>query len=178
MAALTCPPHDVELVPATHEAVDEVLELARSCARHMAGRGIMQWDDLYPDRGSIEHDARGGGALLARQHRELVAYLALDSVQDPEYAEVGWHLRESPVAVVHRLMVSPVWQGRGLGRWCMAVAEQRAAQAGYATMRLDAFTGNPSAMRLYEHCGYSPAGVVHFRTGEFTCFEKSLGTAR
>jgi GNAT superfamily N-acetyltransferase len=143
----------------------------------MIGRGILQWDDLYPDRGSIERDIRDS-ALLARHRGELVAYLALDSVQDPEYAHVGWRLDDAPIAVVHRLMVSPAWQGRGLGQWCMAVAEQRAAQGGCATMRLDAFTGNPRAMRLYERRGYRAVGVVHFRTGEFTCFEKALATAQ
>jgi GNAT superfamily N-acetyltransferase len=76
------------------------------------------------------------------------------------------------------IMVTPPWQGRGLGQWCMAVAEQKAARAGCGTMRLDAFTGNPRAIRLYERCGYRAAGVVRFRTGEFTCFEKTLIAAR
>ena len=178
MDGLTHPHHDVQLVPATREAVEEVLALARSCTEHMAGRGIPQWDDVYPDRGSFERDVRDDGALLARQHGEVVAYLALDRLQDPEYAQVDWHLDDAPIAVVHRLMVSPARQGRGLGHWCMAAAEQRAAQAGCATMRLDAFTGNTRAMRLYERLGYRAAGVVRFRTGEFTCFEKALGTAR
>jgi GNAT superfamily N-acetyltransferase len=174
----THPHYDVQFVPATREAVEEVLALARSCTDHLAGSDIPQWDDLYPDRGSIESDVRDDSGLLARQHGEVVAYLALDRIQDPQYAQVDWRLVDAPIAVVHRLMVSPAWQGRGLGQWCMAVAEQRATQAGCATMRLDAFTGNPRAVRLYASRGYRAAGVVNFRTGKFTCFEKALGTAR
>jgi len=178
MDGLTDPYHDVQFGPATPEAVDEILALARSCVEQMVCRGIRQWDDIYPDRSSIERDVRDDSALLARHNGEVIAYLALDSTQDPEYAQVDWHLDDVPIAIVHRLMVSPARQGRGLGRWCMAVAEQRAAQAGYATMRLDAFTGNPRAIRLYERLGYRAAGVVHFRTGEFMCFEKALAAAR
>lgn len=168
------PDGDLELRPATPEDVDDVLALAASCANHMIGRGILQWDDLYPDRDSIESDIREGGALLARHGDEVVAYFALDSRQDPQYAQVAWRFTQGPVAVVHRLMVSPEWQGRGLGRWLMDVAEQRAQQSGCATMRLEAFTNNPGAMRLYEKCGYRAAGIVHFRPGEFTCLEKAL----
>lgn len=178
MSGLTHPHYDLQLGPATPDALDEVLALAWSCVDHMVSCGILQWDDVYPDRGSIERDIHEGCALLARQRGEVVAYLALDSIQDPEYALVDWHLDDAPIAVIHRLMVSPTWQGRGLGQWCMAIAEQRAARAGCATMRLDAFTGNPRAIRLYERLGYRAAGVVHFRTGEFTCFEKALDAPR
>ena len=174
---LTHPHFDVRLGPASREAVDEVLALATSCVEGMTSSGILQWDDLYPDRDSVESDISNAAALIARHRDEVVAYLALDSSQDPQYAQINWRFADAPVAVVHRLMVHPAWQGRGVGRWCMAIAEQRAMQLGYGTMRLEAFTDNPRAIRLYERCGYRATGVIHFRTGEFTCFEKRLGPA-
>ncbi|MHB8706777.1 MAG: GNAT family N-acetyltransferase [Coriobacteriia bacterium] len=174
MEGLTHPHYNLELGPATFEAVDEVVALARTCVDHLTSCGILQWDHLYPDRESVERDIRNGAALLARHRGEVVAYLAIDSDQDSKYAQVDWHFSETPIAVVHRLMVSPAWQGRGLGRWCVTIAEQTAVRRGYATMRLEAYTHNPHAIRLYERCGYRASGIIHFRTGEFTCFEKAL----
>jgi hypothetical protein len=41
-------------------------------------------------------------------------------------------------------------------------------------IRLDAFTLNPGAIRLYEGRGYRKAGSVRFRKGMFNCYEKAV----
>lgn len=41
-------------------------------------------------------------------------------------------------------------------------------------IRLDAFTGNPRALKLYDGLGYRRSGYVTFRKGLFVCFEKRL----
>jgi tRNA (guanine37-N1)-methyltransferase len=59
--------------------------------------------------------------------------------------------------VVGRLMVAPDLRGRGLGRWLLARAEER-APAGVTSYTL--VTGDASARnhRLYKRAGYRPAG--------------------
>jgi ribosomal protein S18 acetylase RimI-like enzyme len=151
-----------------------VLALVRLCVADLRAHGILQWDEVYPDAESIEHDIAAGHALVARDGEELVAYVACDERQESEYAAVAWQIDREPVAVVHRLMVSPARQGRGLGRRLMRVVEEQAAEAGAACMRLDAFSANPAALTLYAGLGYRVAGSVRFRTGEFTCLEKTL----
>jgi ribosomal protein S18 acetylase RimI-like enzyme len=153
--------------------VKAVLALARACVADLRCRGILQWDEIYPDARSIERDIAAGRALVARDGEELVAYVTCDERQEPEYAAVAWQIDREPVAVVHRLMVSPAWQGRGLGRRLMRVVKEQAAEAGAACMHLDAFSANPAALALYASLGYRVAGSVRFRTGEFTCFERA-----
>jgi RimJ/RimL family protein N-acetyltransferase len=41
-------------------------------------------------------------------------------------------------------------------------------------MRLDAFSENPRALRVYDRDGYRRAGQVRLRKGTFICFEKAL----
>jgi ribosomal protein S18 acetylase RimI-like enzyme len=84
---------------------------------------------------------------------------------------------DAGVSVVHRLMVHPAFQGRGIARELMEFAERVALNRGCGVIRLDAFAMNPQALRLYRALGYREAGEVKFRKGAFLCFEKRLGLA-
>lgn len=155
-----------------------VMDLVRSCIDHMRSQGIEQWDDIYPSRDRLSSDVAAGSLYVAGlPEREVVAVFALDGRQDAEYAMVPWTLIDDRIGVVHRLMVDPRFQGRGFARELMAFAERLAAELGYAVIRLDAFSMNPAALRLYRGLGYHEAGDVLLRKGVFRGFEKRVGGA-
>jgi GNAT superfamily N-acetyltransferase len=152
-----------------------VVELLRECVQQMWADGIDQWDDVYPTAATLTADVAGGSLYVASaQGAPIAGAFAIDERQEPEYAEVPWSVQAPRVAVVHRLMVHPRWQGRGLGPFLMRFAELRARQLGYRALRLDAFTRNTRSLRLYQRLGYRDAGPVTFRKGLFRCFEKDL----
>jgi ribosomal protein S18 acetylase RimI-like enzyme len=156
--------------------LDAVMQLVGCCIDDMRAAGIDQWDEVYPDRATLAADAREKTLYLASTDVEpLVGILVLNEYQNPEYADVPWTIHASRVAVVHRLMIDPRLQRRGLARELMRFAEGRARELGYGAIRLDAFTLNPRALRLYHGLGYGDAGPVTFRKGVFRCFEKSVG---
>ncbi len=78
--------------------------------------------------------------------------------------------------VVHRLCVDPAFQGQGIAEQIMIYGEKIARERGYASIRLDAYSSNPRAVRLYERLGYQKVGSVTFprRTLPFYCFEMIL----
>ena len=152
-----------------------VLSLVRVCIADMVRRGIDQWDEIYPARANFEADLSSGSLHVAYAKEGVLAgVFTLNGTQDPEYAMVAWSFLEEPVAVVHRLMVDPRFQGRGVARGLMTAAERLAAGLGFAVVRLDAFSLNPRALQLYRGLGYREAGEVVFRKGVFRCFEKRL----
>jgi ribosomal protein S18 acetylase RimI-like enzyme len=156
--------------------VDAVMRLVRDCIAEMRRAGIEQWDDIYPDRATLLADAQEGALYLASHEREpLVGCLVVNKYQNPEYAAVPWTMSPARVAVVHRLMVDPRFQNRGIARELMRFAERRAGELACDVIRLDAFAANPSALRLYQRLGYHDAGSVTFRKGLFRCFEKRIG---
>ena len=81
----------------------------------------------------------------------------------------------NPIGVVHRLMIWPIYMGRGLTKVLMHHVEEEAKRRGYRVLRLDAFLKNSAALRLYDCMGYRHAGEVRFRKGPFACFEKQIG---
>jgi GNAT superfamily N-acetyltransferase len=152
-------------------------ELLRDCVAHMRSSGIDQWDEVYPDETTLRADVDAGTLYVAAAPDHPIAgAFVVDQHQEPEYATVPWRIAPAgaPVGVVHRLMVHPSCQRRGLARHLMGFAELAARRLGCGAMRLDAFTGNAPSLRLYESLGYRDAGIVRFRKGVFRCLEKDL----
>ena len=60
----------------------------------------------------------------------------------------------------------------------MDFAESFAMEHGFSCIRLDAYTGHPPALALYERRGYDRVGQVYFPRRElpFDCFEKTIAT--
>jgi len=169
------PEMDLLIEPGTRRDLSAVMTLVRRCIDDMRERGIDQWDDVYPSLERFAADVGGGSLYVASSGRHrVVGVFALDQEQDAEYASVPWSMEEEPVAVVHRLMVDPRFQGRGLARALMGFAERTAVERGCVVMRLDAFTRNPNALALYRGLGYRDAGQVMLRKGAFRCFERRL----
>ena len=93
---------------------------------------------------------------------------------DPEYELGAWDHTEGDFCVLHRLCVNPAMQGRGLARQAMARMEKNALEQGFDSVRLDVFSQNLHAQRLYEKLGYRRTGEVRFRKGIFYLMEKGL----
>ena len=75
--------------------------------------------------------------------------------------------------IVHRLCVNPQYQNIGIGTKTMMKIEDMVKKMGVNSIRLDAFTENPQALRLYEKLGYTTTGYADWRKGRFALMEKS-----
>jgi ribosomal protein S18 acetylase RimI-like enzyme len=170
----------MRVVIANDRHIDAAWDVMRRCKAALTARGIHQWDDVYPARDVIAADvARGALFVLEDEHGRCVGSVALDETQSEEYQSLTWTSPE-PALVVHRLCVDPAEQGKGLARRLMDFAESLAVERGYASIRLDAYTGNPRSVQLYRRRGYREVGQVFFprRALPFWCFELPLDRPR
>jgi GNAT superfamily N-acetyltransferase len=159
----------------TEGDADRVIQLVRRCIDDMSARGIDQWDELYPNADTVLSDLRARTLHVASlDAAPLVGTFTLDTNEDPRWAVAEWSLTGMPVGVVHRLMVDPQYQGRGIARALMEIAESHARSLGLGVIRLDCFSENPQALRLYAGLGYRDAGGAQLRKGLFRCLEKRL----
>ena len=149
--------------------------LLRDCIADMLQVGIDQWDEVYPSHETLLTDIRAGTMHLGFKDRETpVGAVVLNEFQNAEWSNAQWTIAGGLILVVHRLMVNPKQQGKGIGRDLMRFAEDWARANGYSAIRLDAFSANPRALRLYRGLGYRDTGGASFRKGPFRCFEKEL----
>ncbi len=139
----------------------------------MCEKGIFQWDDIYPSEAQIEADMNNNEMYLVCDDTRIVGAVVLNDREDESYAQAVWEF-EAPSAVVHRLCIDPARQGCGYGRQAILLAHTMLKEKGFRSVRLDAYSQNPHALRLYEALGYRQAGEVTYRKGLFYLFEKEL----
>ena len=142
--------------------------------KHMIQHGIDQWDDVYPDIDIVRADILNQQAFGYFKDSQLMGYITINEHFDKEYNEVDWKYTDDKPLIVHRLAVNPKFQGLGIAKELMQFAEKEAKARGYLTIRLDAFSENPIALKFYHGLGYCLAGEVTFRKGIFHCFEKRI----
>lgn len=153
-----------------------VMRMLGLCNEAMRANGICQWDDVYPNLDVVETDARSGSLFVAREGEVDVGAVALNDVQPEQYGSQPWRCTDGRALVIHRLCVNPEWQQRGVGSGLMDFAESFGRTYGFNSIRLDAYTGNPAAIALYEKRGYQRIGQTFFprRPLPFDCFELAI----
>ena len=81
---------DTKIRQAGSGEIDVLLRLVRECIEGMRGRGIDQWDDVYPDRATLERDIDEATAFVAMLQGVPVGMVVLNERQESEYADVPW----------------------------------------------------------------------------------------
>lgn len=142
--------------------------------QNMNAQNIFQWDELYPTLDIIKNDIRNNHMYVYLINDKPVSVVVINEQQELEYDTVNWTYTDEKIYVIHRLCVDAKVQGQGIGRKTMLLAEAEAIKKGYSSIRLDTFSQNPFALRLYKTLGYKCVGEINFRKGKFYCFEKLL----
>lgn len=138
--------------------------------------GVKQWDWFYPNGFVIGRDLGRGSVYGIREKGEIVAAIVVDRQFSARYAGLTFQDKSGTPAGIHRLVVSPVHQGKGIGKKLLHFAEDYAKDHGSTSIRLDVFSGNPGAVALYEQHGYQRVGAVRYpmRKMPYWCMEKML----
>ncbi|MDO5572767.1 MAG: GNAT family N-acetyltransferase [bacterium] len=159
------------------EDLDGVFALVQAAVADMNQNGIPQWDEIYPDRGILEEDILKKQLFIGTIEGQMAVIYVLNQECDPEYQDGKWRYPEDSFNIIHRLCVNPAFQGMGVGRQTEQHIEQVLIQKGIQSIRLDAFTKNPHALRMYEKLGYEIVGHADWRKGRFYLMEKHLISA-
>ena len=165
---------ELEFRRAGTDDLDALVALYGAAAQDMREKGIDQWDEYYPDREILAEDVESGDMTLGLLDGRLACAWVVNREYEPEYELGAWEHTEGDFCVLHRLCVNPEMQGRGLARQAMARMEKNARDQGFDSVRLDVFSQNLHAQRLYERLGYKRTGEVRFRKGIFYLMEKGL----
>jgi len=135
----------------------------------------------YPTVHTARSALEQGELFVAEEEGDLYAAVVLNSVQLPEYSLIPWSFPAAPqqVGVIHTLVISPRWSGRGKARALVAFCEEECRRQGRTVMRLDTYEGNLPAVSMYPKLGYRQAGATEFFFQGFihevlVCFEKRL----
>lgn len=166
-----------KLVEANFSMLVEINEIYLKCREHLFENGILQWDDQYPNKEYFRECIENNNLFVLMNDAEIVGHVVLNEWESDEWNNISWE-GNKPI-IVHSLMINPLIQGKGIGTEFVKQCEELAIERGYKSVRLDAYSGNEKALRLYEKLGYHRKGSVFFTSKpvgyqEYICFEKSL----
>lgn len=154
--------------------LEEIYRLVKDAVAHMEEQNIMQWDELYPTRDDLLTDIEKDQLTVGVIEGTIVVIYVLNRESEAEYANGNWQWPDEPYFVIHRLCVSPSFQNMGIARQTLLQIENNLKASGNHAIRLDVFTQNPFALRLYERLGYVKTGYADWRKGRFLLMEKYI----
>ncbi|CAH2213235.1 GNAT family N-acetyltransferase [Tepidibacter aestuarii] len=156
------------------EDLNNIMNIIANAINDMESKGIYQWDNTYPNEKIFSNDIFKNNLYLYVDKNIIHGIIVLNEHQEDEYESLKWKYISGNHLIVHRLCVDPKYQGKGVAKDLMKFAEKYAKENNYESIRLDAFSQNERACKLYENFGYNKVGIVTFRKGDFYCFEKRL----
>lgn len=137
---------------ATDAEVPQLRRLVNAAYRVLGDMGL-NYTGVTQDEAVTRRRMRTGEVYLLEHQGELVGTVKLE-------------LRRPPRDVAHvylsQLAIEPSHQRQGLGRRLMALAEERAREAGVHQVRLDTAIPAEHLIRWYEALGYAKIGEVQW----------------
>lgn len=152
--------------------LDEIFDLFRQAIIVMDQNGIPQWDEIYPDKQVLSEDISHREMYVGTFGKEIAVVYVMNQEYDEQYRLGKWSYTGEDYRILHRFCVHPNYQNAGIGRKTIHYIETSLRRNGIESIRLDAFSRNPYALRLYQKAGYEIVGEAEFRKGRFYLMEK------
>ena len=159
---------------ATSADLPSICLLVKDAIAVMERNNIHQWDEIYPTEADYRGDINDGNLFVGEKDGEIAVVFAVNQNQDTAYQFGNWSCHSGNFRVIHRLCVNPKFQNQGIAKQTLHHIEQSLKNKGVESIRLDVFTLNPHAIRLYENAGYKKTGTAEWRKGVFWLMEKGI----
>lgn len=133
------------------------------------------WSKDYPTKETFKNDIDKGELYLFYKQDSLIGAVCLNEEYDEHYNYVIWY-SQKPALIIHRLFIDPEFRGKHLGEEILKWVIKYAINNKYKSIRLDTFSENRSAQRLYERLGFTHRGTIPLtgKCGLFWCYELIL----
>lgn len=145
---------DLNAISAIYDAIHTEIE---------AGRAVIGWiRAIYPTPKTARASIEAGDMYVLEENGRILASARINQYQGPEYDHAVWSFEADPekVLVLHTLVVSPKYKGRGIGTAFVRFYEETARRMGCTALRMDTNAVNAAARALYKKLGYTEACIV------------------
>lgn len=162
--------------PAVPEDLPDILRIVALSKKDMLANGNDQWDSDYPGEKEYAGDIAKRQLFVETDENDTVRGVMCLNDDFPEAYE-GLRWKTSPPSMcIHRIAVNTACRNAGVARSLFAFAAQYARQKGIRSIRLDTFSRNMPAQRLFVRMEYEYVDDIYMkgRTIPYRCYEKSV----
>jgi len=138
--------------------IDEIVALAAKTRENMLFNGLKQWIGNYPDKISFMKDFEKNGLYIYKEGETIIASISILPENDPAYKEIDWLKNHS--LVIHRVVVNPYQQKKGIGIELFTYAKNLGIQGRYESIKVDTHPDNFKMQGLIIKAGYTKIGYL------------------
>jgi len=157
---------------ANADDLDEICSLVAGAVDTMIKQHIFQWDELYPTREVFQEDIEKKQLYVGLIEKQIAVIYVLNQEYDEHYENGDWQYKNEVFYIIHRLCVNPIFQNKGIAQNTLSHIEEELVDRGVHNIRLDVYSENPYALKLYNNFGYKKTGHADWRKGRFYLMEK------
>jgi len=166
---------EIKLRKAESQDRDLIWEIIQQAIERRRQDGSTQWQQGYPNLGTVETDIEKGFGYVMTVDGEISVYTALILNDEPAYSAIeGAWLSDGEFVVVHRVAVDEKFAGRGMVKKLFDHIEDFTREQGIQSIKVDTNFDNLAMLRILESKGYSYCGEVFLAGGMRKAFEKII----
>ena len=138
---------------ATFDDLFELDELAEKVITHMKRSNIPQWELNYPRYEHFEKDVMKKALIIYKEENRILGCMAILPENDPPYKTISSWQKEYSI-VIHRVLVDPEMQKKGIARQMLDFAKQYGKQRGYESIKIDTHLENYKMRNFLQKNGF------------------------
>jgi len=118
--------------------------------------------DVYPTRETAENSLLRNDLFVVEDENGVVGSAIINQIQVDSYKAGNWRFEasDSEIMVLHTLVISPGYAGRGYGKLFVDFYEQYALSQNCNYLRMDTNAANERARAMYKKLGYVEIGIT------------------
>lgn len=166
---------ETKLRKAEIEDRNVIWEIIQQSIERRKQDGSTQWQNGYPNMGTVESDIAKGFAYVLTVDEEIAIYAALILNDEPAYSTIeGAWLSDGEFVVVHRVAVDGKFAGQGMVKKLFDHIEDFTKSQGIQSIKVDTNYDNIAMLKILESKGYSYCGEVLLADGMRKAYEKII----
>jgi GNAT superfamily N-acetyltransferase len=155
--------------------VSEIWIILQQAIKRRKNEGSDQWQDGYPNLEVVKNDIENNYGYVLTDAKIIIGYCAIIINDEPEYLNIeGKWLTDFDFFVVHRIAISESHIGKGLSKTIIENIEDLARNINIHSVKVDTNFDNIAMMKIFDKCGFTFCGIVHFRGSPRRAYEKVL----
>lgn len=153
----------------------EILYLLRVCIADMHARGLLHWNNAFPDIRQIEQDINDEIVYLVKDKGVCKGMITLRSEEPGEYRNAGFNSTLKPLFIQH-VTVHPDWKDSEIDRMMLDHARDYAVKNGFGCLRTDSWQWGSVNGNLLHDIQFVQVGTLAAgpRAQPIGCFEIQL----
>lgn len=155
--------------------VGQIWEIIQQAIERRRKEGSTQWQNGYPNKGTIESDIAKNFGYVLTVDDEIAVYTALIMNDEPAYSSIeGAWLSDGEFVVIHRVAVNEKFAGKGMVKILFDKIEDYTRSQNIKSIKVDTNFDNLAMLKILESKGYSYCGEVMLAGGMRKAFEKII----